>query len=157
VLPALETIDGTLQVHSSPLLASLSFPALTTLQVLAVYNDQSLQSVGFPRLTALTGNFEFYNDATLADLGAAQLTSIGGRLKVVSNASLAALDLPVLQTVGGDFVVRGNAVLPACTAQTIFDRLVDFAGTIVIRDNDSSGCRAEAGLAGPCAWAGGSA
>jgi hypothetical protein len=80
------------------------------------------------------------NDSLGGLTGLESLTTIGGELWIFRNASLTRLaGLESLTTILLGLSVVENPLLPTCEAEGLLDQLVDFTGTVEIRENDAAG------------------
>jgi len=123
-MPALERVDGQLEVWSASRLTELSLPKLTSTggKVYVVFND-ALTRFSAPLLTN-AGGFELVFNKPLAEVTVPLLATVTGDMTVAA-PKMPAVILPALTTVGGDLALNGNGLastiqLPALlSAQTV--------------------------------------
>ena len=110
--PVLESLGGALEVHSSPSLITLSFPALTTVPSLNLSNIALADLSGFAALTSVAGNINLHHLSITDVDGLLGLTSIAADLTITSNGALRNLDgLTNITAIGGSLIVSGNNTL----------------------------------------------
>lgn len=102
-----------MNVAGNPMLATVRFPALTSVAGQLSLGDAGLTTIDFPALTSLPGGLLISGTTALTSLaGLETVTSLGGKLSLVGNAALTDTSgLAGLTEVAADVMVQENAGL----------------------------------------------